>query len=207
MATRVPPKLPVPPQFAQAVQRCMAAAPLQHQDELVGLLTWTQGFEPPLTFGTVVEIGTHGGGSLTLWAELAQRVIAIDLPCAWAGLPYDQAVKRDAAFQQRYPHTYCLLGNSHDPTIAKQLRRILGNEAIDLLFIDGDHSRWGVEDDYQRYRGFVRPGGVIAFHDVNDSDRNRLNGLGVADFFQSLPEPKQTFSVGYEWGGIGALRQ
>ena len=34
----------------------------------------------------------------------------------------------------------------------------------DFLFIDGDHT--GVGRDYEMYRDLVRPGGLIAFHDI-----------------------------------------
>ena len=38
-------------------------------------------------------------------------------------------------------------------------------EAIDLLLIDGDHSREGAEFDFTHYAPKLRPGGWVAFHD------------------------------------------
>lgn len=38
----------------------------------------------------------------------------------------------------------------------------------DAVFIDGDHSRAGVEQDYRLARALVRPGGIIVFHDDHD---------------------------------------
>lgn len=37
---------------------------------------------------------------------------------------------------------------------------------IDLLLIDGDHSRAGALNDFNHYAGRVRPGGLILFHDI-----------------------------------------
>jgi predicted O-methyltransferase YrrM len=36
---------------------------------------------------------------------------------------------------------------------------------VDFLFIDGDHSRGGIERDWMAWRGWVAPGGVVLLHD------------------------------------------
>lgn len=206
MAWRAPAVLPVPPMFEAAITTALTARALQHQDELTEFLTWTQELTPPVTFNVIVEIGTASGAMLAGWAELARDLaVGLDLPSAWAGLPLTECHARDAKLQERYPHLRTILGNSHDPDVVRQLADLLAGRQIDLLFIDGDHSRWGVEEDYHWYRPFVRSGGIIAFHDANDSERNRTQGLGVADFFATLPEPKRLFSIGQDWGGIGAV--
>jgi predicted O-methyltransferase YrrM len=40
------------------------------------------------------------------------------------------------------------------------------NEAIDLLFLDGDHDEQAVLRDWNDWSRFVRPGGVVVFHDA-----------------------------------------
>ncbi|MNL58525.1 hypothetical protein D3C87_1821690 [compost metagenome] len=37
----------------------------------------------------------------------------------------------------------------------------------DAIFIDADHSREGVMNDYRLAKALVRPGGIIVFHDDN----------------------------------------
>lgn len=39
-------------------------------------------------------------------------------------------------------------------------------DAIDLLLIDGDHAETAVEQDWNDWNGFVKPGGVVIFHDA-----------------------------------------
>jgi len=38
--------------------------------------------------------------------------------------------------------------------------------AVDLVFIDGDHSEDGVRADLDAWNGFVEPGGAVVFHDA-----------------------------------------
>jgi predicted O-methyltransferase YrrM len=38
-------------------------------------------------------------------------------------------------------------------------------QRIDLLFIDGDHSYEGAKADWDAYKGFLRAGSVVVFHD------------------------------------------
>lgn len=221
MAVRVPPVLPVPPSFRPAITVAMdkAAPALQHQDELTALLSWTQTLDPPCPFDVCVEIGTHYGGTLACWAELARThgsddplVVSIDLPLGyggppqWGGLPYSDTLARNAAFAARYPYVRSLLANSQLPSTRDALLDLLGGRLIDFLFIDGDHTLSGVSADYALYAPLVRPGGVIAFHDVNDTVQATQQDFAVPAFFAMLPDPKMIFSVGAEWGGIGALQ-
>ncbi len=41
---------------------------------------------------------------------------------------------------------------------------------IGLLWIDGDHTLEGVRRDFEAWEPFLRPGGVVAFHDATDPD-------------------------------------
>lgn len=52
----------------------------------------------------------------------------------------------------------------------------------DVVFIDGDHSRAGVEKDSLLSYQIVRPGGLIIWHDYNDvKDRQGKNAVDVAE--------------------------
>ena len=59
------------------------------------------------------------------------------------------------------------------PTRRSRARAAPRGEPLDLLFIDGDHSYDGVRADFELYGRLVRPGGLIALHDVNEDFRTR----------------------------------
>ncbi|MCU0724947.1 MAG: class I SAM-dependent methyltransferase [Planctomycetes bacterium] len=56
-------------------------------------------------------------------------------------------------------------GDSATPEVAAAVREAAGGP-LDLLFVDGDHSLPGVRKDHETYGPLVRPGGLIAFHDI-----------------------------------------
>lgn len=101
------------------------------------------------------------------------------------------------------PHPPGRLGISFERWIAKRevakyprgcvdLVRKLSHEALsswtralDLLFIDGDHSWDGIDRDWRGYSGFVESGGVVLLHDSRsvpwreDADSVRYTAMVV----------------------------
>ena len=65
-----------------------------------------------------------------------------------------------------------------------RVREPLAGRQADLLFVDGDHSSEGVYRDDELYRGLVRPGGVIAFHDIVTGTPEFVGG--VPEFWESF---------------------
>lgn len=51
---------------------------------------------------------------------------------------------------------------------------------IDVLFIDGDHTYEGCADDFNNFAPFVKVGGIIFFHDCDDTSP------GVEQVFETL---------------------
>jgi predicted O-methyltransferase YrrM len=176
---------------------------VQHQDEIVELLTW-MAVSPRI----ILEIGAHMGGTTALFATLAtELVISVDLPDGpFGGIPYEAALERNTRLHRAYPHLVSIVGDSHHPDTASRVAAALAGRVVDLLFIDGDHSLWGVTRDYEMYAPFVRRNGVIAFHDIVDSAFHRDLGVEVAAFWGTIPSPKAEFLAGADWGGIGAMR-
>ena len=96
--------------------------------------------------------------------------------------------------------------DSHKESTKKELMKILGNDKIDLLFIDGDHSYKGVKNDWEMYSPLVSKGGIIAFHDVCfhkyfptcqvDKLWNEIKTSKSLEFI----DPKDK-----TWGGIGVI--
>ena len=130
---------------------------------------------------TVVEIGGYKGGSLFLLAQssaVPSTIISIDIAYT---LLQRLAYKLFAKPGQRIK---CIAGDSK-----KQVRRVqraLAGRKIDLLFIDGDHSFLGVVSDYALYSPLVKPGGVIAFHDIHPDYRMRY-GKHTGSYVGEVP--------------------
>lgn len=153
----------------------------------------------------IVEIGTHRFGTLFIWSQLAaEAVITCDL------VPEPALQTLVPLFPP--PGSSCqidlLHGDSHTPEFRERVIRALRGRAVDFLFIDGDHTEPGVEADYNDYRDLVRPGGIIAFHDISEQQILETNQVqhfwkrirGQEGAEECIENPAQ---VGY---GIGILR-
>lgn len=157
--------------------------------------------------GHVVEIGVRRGGTVALWHGLSSGlVIGVD----WHqkdSLGAEETTRVAAEMQRRHARYRLIIGDSHAPETRARVEAMLGGSLADLVFIDGDHSYDGVRVDFEAYRTLVRPGGVVAFHDIVDTAFMRGFGHGVYRFWQELKPTVNTFEfcVGGDWGGIGAV--
>jgi predicted O-methyltransferase YrrM len=180
----------------------------QHQEELEGLVGHL--LTQPRRFHAL-EIGTLHGGTAALWGQLyAGRIVTVDLPegpfgGAFFGYTPERCEIRRRALAELNPRILSLLGDSHDPLMVETVRVAFGGDQIDMLFLDGDHSLAGVREDFARYRPLVRPGGVVVFHDINDTPKHALDGCEVPSFWRALSGRKIEITIGAEWGGIGVL--
>lgn len=201
---------PIPNRHDLCVDEGFKHGMFQHRHEILSFLYFLESTLPPnAKLGTVVEIGSHRGGTSAMFCQAGANVYSIDLPTGpWGGIGEDSARSRDEFLTRQFPTTYHpIWGDSHDQNIQVQLGRLVPRESVDLLFIDGDHSYLGVREDYKMYWQLVRPGGVIAFHDINDTAYHRDRGVVVSDFWKQLEGEKHEFTINAEWGGIGALRK
>lgn len=174
---------------------------LQKRSEILALATAVAALKPKV----VLEIGTARGGTLLIWSSLAsQQVISCDLVHREAQKPLLEALPP--------PGSTCrvqlLTGNSHDAAFKQRVAQALAGQKADFLFIDGDHTESGVAADFNDYKEFVRPGGIIAFHDIIENQplpdnqvfhfwKQVKQGLAVEEF---VNDPQQ---CGF---GIGIIR-
>lgn len=179
----------------------MTVRTLQIPAEITQLAKAVQAIKPKI----IVEIGTARGGTLLIWSYLAsQRAVTCDLN--------DMSLQRPLFSQFPPPGSSCkvtlLSGNSHEASFKARLARELNGEKADFMFIDGDHTESGVEADYNDYKEFVRPGGLIAFHDIVEKQPFTTNQVYPfwqqlkvgADVQEFVANPKQ---CGF---GIGLMR-
>jgi len=186
---------------------------LQHRGEILPFLDWVG--PPP---GAVAEIGRAKGGTLALLCRAASPdalIISLDLPGArYSGpIPFFNkgAWRRPLLRAMRGPGQDLRLidGDSRSPASVELFGKALNGRKLDLLLIDGDHTFGGLKSDFELYSGFVRPGGVIAFHDIQPGYEKEL-GVGVSRFWKEYPLPGEraefiadAAQLSY---GIGALR-
>ena len=180
--------------------------PMQIQEEVAQLLGILDSIKPRI----ILEIGTAHGGTLFLWTRIATEdalLISIDLPGGLfgGGYPRLKAIlyKRFAMSRQKIA---LLRADSHDLGTLKKVEQLIGDNGIDFLFIDGDHSYEGVKKDYEMYSPLVKSGGIIAFHDIVPGPTECVGGVPRfwSELKRSLPKEKYVEIVN-DWsqGGYG----
>ena len=183
--------------------------PNQNRAEILGLLGLLRELRPRV----LCEIGSAEAGTLFLLAHVAAaeaRILSIDL--------HNDAERseRFAALTRPGQTLTCIGGSSHDPETRERFRAWQGDDALDFAFIDGDHSLQGVARDYQYYGAAVRPGGLIAFHDIAPDYRTRFgvdsgtDAGGVPEFWATLDKASARVhefvdDARQDGRGIGAL--
>lgn len=192
------------PEVGAAVQAGLEFHMLQHIDELILFAEWLE--QVGVRLNTVLEIGSYTGGSTAFLCTLATDcVVSIDLPNPLGcGPSMLQSYQRNAALTRRFPHFRGIIGDSHDSETLMMVKNALNDRPVDLLFIDGDHSELGVRSDCAMYGPLVRPGGVMAFHDIATTHDPRCEG--IVAFWKKVGGPKMEFHIDATWGGIGAVQ-
>ena len=129
-----------------------------------------------------VEIGCLFGGSLALVMQdpSACDYIAIDLFTGYYGMNIPKGTQGSSqaiTAETHLSHTKkniekfnvhgkrfdLVKGSSYAPETVEQVVELLDGKPIDLLFIDGDHSKLGVKRDFQAYAKMVSSGGFVVF--------------------------------------------
>jgi predicted O-methyltransferase YrrM len=126
----------------------------------------------------VVEIGVYEGASavaLCTALEPGAELHLIDpfgshpdaLPSGWGASEWAtrRAVGRAARRRRDAPSVRWHAALSH-------VAAARWEGAVDLLFIDGDHSEAGCELDWSCWHGFLAPGGRAVFHDARADQRD-----------------------------------
>jgi predicted O-methyltransferase YrrM len=141
-------------------------SPIQNKQEILSLLGMVRELRPKV----VMEIGTAQGGTLFMFSRVADRnarIVSLDLPHGPGGGGYgEKRIPLYQAFALKDQELELMRADSHDPKNLEKVKEWLKGQPIDFLFIDGDHSYAGAKQDFEMYGPLVRPGGIIAFHDI-----------------------------------------
>lgn len=123
-----------------------------------------------LTPKRVLEIGTARGGTLYLWTQASSddaTIVSVDLPGGEFGGAYPPCrMPFYLAFAKPHQKLHLLRCDSHERHTLEHVQVLFDHKRVDFAFIDGDHTYEGVKQDFQNYGPLVRPGGLIAFHDI-----------------------------------------
>ena len=107
-----------------------------------------------LSAPVIVEIGTRSGNSLRIWA-------------AAVASNGGEVFSVDVVYQPGWPiPARCILFVSSSHTVP-------WSRPIDLLYMDGDHTRVGCQRDIEAWWPKVKPGGHLLFHDVTNAGHHR----------------------------------
>ena len=144
-----------------------------------------------------LEIGAERGGTSLLFALLFDRHVAVDVAPAFT----PEELARD--------NIVVVTGESTDPAVISRVGQLGKRGLYDLIFIDGDHTYEGVKADFIAYTKLLRPGGIIALHDIVDSQVHRDRQCDVARFWREIKhhgphlelitEPDDYMGIGMMW--------
>jgi len=195
---------------AQLAAAALSRGAMQKPEELAAFVEFVAGRK----LSTVVEIGTARGGTFYVWCRLAEpgaTIISIDLPDGPFG-PAEglEEISVLSSFADASQSVHFLRMNSRSPWTRSELELLLAGRAIDLLYIDGDHTYQGVRTDFLRYAPLVHQGGLVVFHDILPTPIGPE--VQVYRLWQQLREigPDHCHEVvrvdpGSLWGGFGVL--
>lgn len=131
--------------------------PNQSRSELWEMVQLLNKHQP----ATIIEIGTSEGGSGVFWNYFCQKnngyFITIDV---------DITDKPRGKFSNSITPVVFIEGKSQDQKVILDVRNKLQTKQVDFIYIDGDHTEEAVYQDIKNYIGFLKTGGVMAFHDV-----------------------------------------
>jgi predicted O-methyltransferase YrrM len=182
-------------------------APGQERAEIDRLLRELERRSPR----TVLEIGTAQGGTLFLFAQIASPdalLVSVDLPGGLFGGGYmEPRASLYRSFAGEGQRIELLRADSHAPETRARICTILGSRPVDFLFIDGDHTRDGVERDFTTYSELVANRGAIALHDIVPGSRQLVGG--VPEFWQEVRSSHEVSEFVEDWDqgayGIGLI--
>jgi predicted O-methyltransferase YrrM len=169
--------------------------PYQVTEELAQFIKYIK----PLNLNYALEIGAGFGGTTEAISHFTSHLISID-----SGEPRFDVLEINKRCGFRY-----LQGDSHYDEAHKAVEEILEGNKLDMLFIDGDHSYAGAKLDFLQFRDMIAPGGIIAFHDIVDSEHHRAKKCNVFVLWRELKklyEYTEIITDG-KWGGIGIIKK
>lgn len=172
----------------------------QNKSEITKFLKLIDNIRPKI----ILEIGTAMGGTLFLLSRVtAYKSILISVDLLKGQMGGDQKLTFFRSFAQKKQKIIILKADSHKLSTFQNIKKILKNKKVELLFIDGDHTYEGVKKDFEMYKTLIKPGGLICFHDIVPGSSDRVGG--VPSFWKEIRDKYNTSEIVEDWnqGGYG----
>lgn len=145
--------------------------------------------------GIAIDIGTYRGGTTNMISTIFDEVITVDDQVRWK----DTISLRD--------NIVPVVGDSHSMDVYNSVRDTMNGRKADVIFIDGDHSRNGVKQDFFMYSKFIRDGGIVLFHDIVDHPIKA--NCDVCGFWNDIKKGNEIREIvenrEQTWAGIGVM--
>lgn len=154
----------------------------------------------------VLEVGSLIGDTLKTWMALMDTpgtIVSVDVIVG----PNDPRHRQQKDGHQIYwPRMarnlglefYAFNDDSTNPITVNNVKSIL--HIVDFLFIDGGHDYATVKADWENYSPLVRPGGIVAFHDIGMPDVRRLWDAAKKGFQSAeIVEKAGQWGIGVLW--------
>lgn len=113
--------------------------------------------------GTMINIGAGAGTSSLAVAEIRSdiHIITVDISKGGplGGMENEKNAFCNAEMEDQLPEQ--ILGDS------KEIGKKWEGDKVDLVFVDGDHSEYGVRGDIEAWVQHIKDGGIIVFHDYS----------------------------------------
>ena len=189
----------------------------QKQNEWFDFLKEIMNLDKPVKL--ILEIGCYDGGGTVSFSHLTEELISIDQAEVprfdQFGYPPNSPIKGSDYIKQNCKFNY-VSPDSHSLAVFNKVKEILNGRELDVLFIDGDHTYGGAKQDFVLYSDLVRKGGMIALHDVLQSEFHEQHGCFVHEFWDEVKPNYDYVEYIYdypfgsgecsEWGGIGIIK-
>lgn len=151
----------------------------------------------------ILELGTYHGGTLYYWLTVLEP----------GGTCYTIDDREPMALWQGWATAHgCKTVNWHGDTRAGEMLALAKAHApYDFLFIDANHTEAGVTADFMDYAPLVRPGGIVALHDILDPAPHRgQDHIRVSRLWKRIQQAgyvtrELITHPSQSWGGIGVV--
>ncbi len=145
----------------ETIFECNTMFPLQRKREMDRMMEIARSISPQVIF----DIGSDKGGPAYAFCRALKpkRMIC----CEVRGTPYD------TRFVQHFPSTDFLFieDSSYAISTRVQVHNWLGNDRIDVLFMDGDKGAFN--KDWTTYKPMMSSKGIVLIHDVSEPGNPR----------------------------------